>query len=125
MAKSRDDDLFKDSVMTFGEHLEELRSCLWKAVLGLVIGVIIGLYLALLGLFIAGGVMLITGPFSGFSVSPAVALVLCGLGMMAGAVAFAALLTIVATWLVNGLLWFGRLHYRVIEPAIKPERSMQ
>lgn len=89
------------------------------------IGIIIGLYLALLGVFIAGGVTLITGPFSGFSIGPAVALVLCGLGMMAGAVAFAALLTIIATWLVNGLLWFGRLHYRVIEPAIKSERSAQ
>jgi hypothetical protein len=44
--------------------------------------------------------------------------------MMSAAVAFGALLSIVAIWLVNGLLWFGRLHYRVIEPAIKPERSV-
>ncbi|MCC7086677.1 MAG: twin-arginine translocase subunit TatC [Pirellulales bacterium] len=46
MKKSHDDDLFKDSVMTFGEHLEELRRCLWKAVLGLFIGVGIGLSVA-------------------------------------------------------------------------------
>lgn len=88
-----------------------------------VIGVIIGLYAALLGLFIVGGVTLVTGPFSGFAFGPALALVLCGLGMMAGAVAFCALLSIVAIWLVNALLWFGRLHYRVIAPVIKPERS--
>jgi len=86
------------------------------------IGVIIGLYVALVGLFVAGGATLIVGPFSGFPGGPVAAL-LCGLGMMAGAVAFAALLSIVAIWLVNGLLWFGRLHYRVIEPAIKSERS--
>ena len=41
----RDDDLFKDSTMTFGEHLEELRSCLFKSLIGLVIGVGIGLYI--------------------------------------------------------------------------------
>ena len=42
--KKPDDDLFKDSTMTFGEHLEELRRALFKAVLGLVVGCAIGLY---------------------------------------------------------------------------------
>ncbi|MGO8745501.1 MAG: twin-arginine translocase subunit TatC [Thermoguttaceae bacterium] len=37
------EDIFKDSTMTFGEHLEDLRRCLFKAVLGLVAGVAIGL----------------------------------------------------------------------------------
>lgn len=90
-----------------------------------VIGVTIGLYAALLALFIAGGVMLVTGPFSGVAVGPAIGFVFGGLGMMSAAVAFGALLSIVAIWLVNGLLWFGRLHYRVIEPAIKSDRSAQ
>jgi sec-independent protein translocase protein TatC len=38
-----DEDLFKESTMTFGEHLEELRSRLFKAVFGLLGGVIVGL----------------------------------------------------------------------------------
>lgn len=38
-----DPDLFKDSTMTFGEHLEELRACLWRALIGLVLGFLIGL----------------------------------------------------------------------------------
>lgn len=38
-----DEDLFKDTTMTFGEHLEELRTCLFKAVVGLVIGFLVGL----------------------------------------------------------------------------------
>jgi sec-independent protein translocase protein TatC len=38
-----DEDLFKDSTMTFGEHLEELRMCLFKAILGLLAGFLIGL----------------------------------------------------------------------------------
>jgi sec-independent protein translocase protein TatC len=47
MAKSDDeDDLFKHTSMTFGEHLEELRSCLFKAILSLGIGFCVGLYFA-------------------------------------------------------------------------------
>jgi sec-independent protein translocase protein TatC len=42
--KKPDDDLFKDSTMTFGEHLEELRRALFKALLGLVFGCAVGLY---------------------------------------------------------------------------------
>jgi sec-independent protein translocase protein TatC len=38
-----DEDLFKGSTMTFGEHLEELRACLFKAVVGLAIGFLLGL----------------------------------------------------------------------------------
>lgn len=43
MAKPLDDDLFKDSTMTFGEHLEELRSSLIKALLALAAGCIFGM----------------------------------------------------------------------------------
>jgi len=41
--RAYDEDLFKDSTMTFGEHLEELRTCLFKALLGLVVGFLAGL----------------------------------------------------------------------------------
>jgi sec-independent protein translocase protein TatC len=44
MARQYDEDLFKDSTMTFGEHLEELRGALFRAVIGLAIAVGIGLY---------------------------------------------------------------------------------
>ncbi|MGE3779825.1 MAG: twin-arginine translocase subunit TatC, partial [Pirellulaceae bacterium] len=46
MAKMRDDDLFASSTMTFGEHLEELRVCLTRAIIGLVIGCFVGLFFA-------------------------------------------------------------------------------
>ena len=38
-----DEDIFKDSTMTFGEHLEELRVCLFRSVAGLFVGLIVGL----------------------------------------------------------------------------------
>lgn len=42
MPRTHDEDLFQSSTMTFGEHLEELRTCLIKASLGLLVGVVIG-----------------------------------------------------------------------------------
>jgi sec-independent protein translocase protein TatC len=36
-------DLFQESTMTFGEHLEELRACLFKAIVGLALGCVAGL----------------------------------------------------------------------------------
>jgi sec-independent protein translocase protein TatC len=46
MAKAKDRDLFDDSTMSFGEHLEELRKYLWRAIVGLVIGTVIAFLFA-------------------------------------------------------------------------------
>ena len=43
--KKIDEDLFTETTMTFGEHLEELRVCLWKALVGLVICTVGGLFI--------------------------------------------------------------------------------
>ena len=44
MARTSDEDLFKDSTMSFGEHLDELRSALFKSVLAITLGFFIGLW---------------------------------------------------------------------------------
>ena len=87
-----------------------------------ILGVIAGLYVAMLGIFVAGGAIMIAGPFNQFPGGPAAAL-LCGLGMMSAAIAITALISVASIWLINGLMWFGRLHYKVLEPAIDPEHS--
>jgi sec-independent protein translocase protein TatC len=46
MAKKPTDDLFEKSTMTFGEHLEELRVCLFRGVIGLALGCLIGFMIA-------------------------------------------------------------------------------
>lgn len=46
MAKNREEDLFANTTMTFGEHLEELRVCLTRALIGLVLGCFVGLFIA-------------------------------------------------------------------------------
>lgn len=44
MPASSQKDLFDDSTMSFGEHLEELRTRLWKGLVGLAIGVLLMLF---------------------------------------------------------------------------------
>jgi sec-independent protein translocase protein TatC len=43
-APNYNEDLFEETKMTFGQHLEELRSSLFKAVLSLFLGTLVGLY---------------------------------------------------------------------------------
>ena len=45
-------------------------------------------------------------------------MMLAGLGLMAGSTALAALTAILTICLVNGVVWFARLHYRLLKPAL-------
>jgi uncharacterized membrane protein len=87
------------------------------------IGVLFGLIVAAIGVFVAGGVVFAVGPFAQLPGGPAVAL-LAGLGMMVGAVAAGAFLTLVSIGFTNALVWYGRLHYRLLKPAIDPYPSI-
>jgi len=40
--------------------------------------------------------------------------------MMALATCLGAILTLVTIGLVNALVWYARLHYRLLKPAIEP-----
>jgi uncharacterized membrane protein len=64
--------------------------------------------------------MFAAGPFSDFPGGAGAAL-LGGLGLMAGATSIGALLTIITIGLVNALVWYGRLHYRLLKPALEPQ----
>jgi len=44
MPKKHSKDLFDDTTMTFGEHLEELRIRLWRAIVGLVLVTCVTMY---------------------------------------------------------------------------------
>lgn len=46
MAKVPNDDLFEGTTMSFGEHLEELRTSLFRALIGIVVGFLIGMFVA-------------------------------------------------------------------------------
>jgi uncharacterized membrane protein len=87
-----------------------------------VVGTLFGFFIAAIVLFFAGGAVMVAGPFAGFPGGPFAA-ILMGLGLMAGAVFLGALLTVVTIWLVNGVVWFARLHYRLLKPALEPQSS--
>lgn len=45
-ARKTNDDLFEGTTMTFGEHLEELRVCLFRSVIGVALGCVVGFMIA-------------------------------------------------------------------------------
>ncbi|WP_395942708.1 DUF1700 domain-containing protein [Brevundimonas sp.] len=87
-----------------------------------VVGTIFGFFIAAIALFFAGGAIMVAGPFAGFPGGP-LAAILMGLGLMAGSIFIGALLSIVTIWLVNATVWFARLHYRLLKPALEPTQA--
>jgi uncharacterized membrane protein len=85
-----------------------------------VAGVIFALAIAAAICLAVGGGLLVSGPFYDGPGGAAGAM-LAGLGLMAGATAGGAALTLVSIGLMNALVWYGRLHYRLLEPAIQPQ----
>ena len=81
------------------------------------IGVLIGLFFGTIGIFIGGSVVLTVGPFVAPIGGP-IAAILFGIGLIAAAVAQGAILTMVTIGMVNILVWYARLHYQLLKPAI-------
>lgn len=84
-------------------------------------GVLFGLFAAAIGVFFAGGWVFaagLTGSHLGYDAPNGLQAVFMGLGMMSGSVASGALLILVVIGLVNLLVRYGRLHFRLLQPAI-------
>jgi uncharacterized membrane protein len=83
-----------------------------------VAGTLFGLFVAVIACLVAGAAMLVGSPFF-HGPGGIVGMMFAGLGLMAGSASVGALLTLVTIWLMNGLVWYGRLHYRLLKPAIE------
>jgi uncharacterized membrane protein len=83
-------------------------------------GAMFGIAIAVIAVFFAGGVVFAAGPFTGLP-GGATAAVLAGIGLMSGAASVGAVLSICTIGLVNALVWYGRLHYRLLKPALEPQ----
>ncbi len=93
--------------------------------LPLLMGVASGLaaiFVSAIAVFLAGGVVFVAGPFTPVPGGPLVA-ILAGIGVMALGVVLAAVTAVLSIWLVNALVWFGRLHYRLLKPALQQSDS--
>jgi uncharacterized membrane protein len=84
-----------------------------------VISAIFGLFFTAIAVFISGCFVFAVGPLSHPPGGAATAF-LAGIGMMAGSVSGAAILILISIALTNVLVWYGRLHYRLLKPAIEP-----
>jgi uncharacterized membrane protein len=91
--------------------------------IGVVSVLFVFLFLALAG-FVGGAVIFAASPFSQHVGHPWAGL-LFGLGLMALSVANVSIITLVSIGLVNALVWYGRLHYRLLKPAIDPPPPVQ
>jgi len=71
-------------------------------------------------LFCVGAFVMVAGPFWVIG-APVAALILSGLGLMASGVCVGAVTTLVTIGFVNAMVWYGRLHMRLLKPALEPQ----
>ena len=86
-------------------------------------GALLGVFIAAVACFAVGAVLMVAGPFV-VHAAPIVALVLAGLGLMAGAASLGAVAAIGAIGFTNALVWYGRLHLRLLRPALEPQGTL-
>ncbi|QUD89466.1 DUF1700 domain-containing protein [Phenylobacterium montanum] len=85
-------------------------------------GTLFGFAIAALACFAAGAVVFVAGPVFVHGL-PIAAVMMAGLGIMALATFIGSLTTLVTIGFVNALVWYGRLHMRVLKPALEPTGS--
>ena len=82
-------------------------------------GTLLGFSIAAVLCFGAGAVMMVAAPFV-MAGSDIAAVMLAGMGLMAGSAAIGAVTALVSIGFVNALVWYGRLHMRLLRPALEP-----
>lgn len=88
-----------------------------------VIGVLFAFYCVAVALFGVGAFVMVAGPIWVFG-APIAALILTGLGLMALGVFTGAATTLVTIVFINVMVWYGRLHMRLLKPALEPQGTV-
>jgi len=83
-----------------------------------VLGTLFGVLVVVVAVFVSGGFVFAVGPLTGPPGGPITAF-LAGLGLMGLATCLGALLTLVTVGVFNAVVWYARLHYRLLKPAIE------
>ena len=87
-----------------------------------VFGTVLAFLVAGIGVFIAGGGVMVVGPFAGLP-GGILAAILLGIGLMGLGVFMIATMAILTKWLIDATIWYARLHYRVVKPALEPAKA--
>lgn len=85
-----------------------------------VFGTVLSLLLGGVGVFIAGGLVMVAGAFMGLP-GGALAAALLGVGLMGLGIFMVGTMALLTKWLIDATVWYARLHYRVIKPALEPQ----
>ncbi len=85
-----------------------------------VFGTLLGFIIAAIAVIFSGGVVFAAGPFYDGPGGTASAM-FAGLGLMAGGLSVGAVTTLATSALINALVWYGRLHYRLLKPALEAQ----
>jgi uncharacterized membrane protein len=85
-----------------------------------VLGVLLAFLMSGITVFIIGGFVMVAGPFFG-APGGALAAILMGVGLIGLSVFLVGITAILGKWLVDAVVWFARLHYRVLKPALEPQ----
>ena len=87
-----------------------------------VFGTVFTILMGGIGVFIAGGASLIVGPVLGLPGGP-LAAVLLGVGLIGLGICMIAIMVVLGKLLIDATIWYARLHYRVIKPALEPAQA--
>jgi uncharacterized membrane protein len=88
-----------------------------------IVGTLFAFYCVAIALFGVGAFVMVAGPFWVFG-APVAALILTGLGLMAIGVFTGAATTLVTIAFINVMVWYGRLHMRLLKPALEPQGAI-
>ena len=85
-----------------------------------VFGTVLSLLLGGVGVFIGGGFVMVAGAFMGLP-GGALAAALLGVGLMGLGIFMVGTMALLTKWLIDATVWYARLHYRVVKPALEPQ----
>ncbi len=82
-----------------------------------VFGAVLAVLVSGVAIFLAGGAVLVAGPFLG-APGGVLAAILMGVGLMGLGLFMGGLMAVLTKWLIDATIWYARLHYRVLKPAL-------
>ncbi|GLS00508.1 membrane protein [Brevundimonas denitrificans] len=82
-----------------------------------VFGAVLAVLVSGVAIFLAGGAVLVAGPFLG-APGGVLAAILMGVGLMGLGLFMGGLMAVLTKWLIDATVWYARLHYRVLKPAL-------
>jgi uncharacterized membrane protein len=89
-----------------------------------VVGTVLSFLVAGIAVFVSGGIVAVVGPFFD-GPGGVIAAVLLGVGLMGLGLFMGGLMAILTKWLIDATVWYARLHYRVLKPALDTQPVQQ